>query len=123
MVPFIQYILLYSLKTLFGIESMHALPALLVSDEALMRLVGFNAHQGARHLGERGPHPPVPPPAGVSSQHTRILSGRRCPTCWVFALLAVARYHDMHLSKATQESYNARRLRDRRAQARSTPSD
>ena len=45
MVPFVQYILLYSLKTLFGIESMHALPALLFSDEALMRLVGFNAQQ------------------------------------------------------------------------------
>jgi hypothetical protein len=43
MVPFVQYILLYSLKTLFGIESMNALPALLFSDEALMRLVGFNA--------------------------------------------------------------------------------
>jgi Transposase DDE domain len=45
MVPFVQYLLLYSLKTLFGIESMHALPALLFSDEALMRLVGFNAQQ------------------------------------------------------------------------------
>jgi hypothetical protein len=37
MVPFVQYILLYSLKTLFGIESMNALPALLFNDEALMR--------------------------------------------------------------------------------------
>lgn len=35
--------LLYSLKTLFGIESMNALPALLFRDEALMQLVGFNA--------------------------------------------------------------------------------
>ena len=43
MVPFVQYILLYSLKTLFGIERMNALPALLCSDEALMRLVDFNA--------------------------------------------------------------------------------
>ena len=45
MVPFVQYLLLYGLKTLFGVESMNALPALLFSDEALMRLVGFNATQ------------------------------------------------------------------------------
>jgi hypothetical protein len=43
MVPFVQYIWLYSLKTLLGIERRNALPALLCSDEALMRLVGFNA--------------------------------------------------------------------------------
>jgi hypothetical protein len=54
MVPFVQYILLYSLKTLFGIESMHALPALLFSDEALMRLVGFNAHQVRHGVCQRG---------------------------------------------------------------------
>jgi hypothetical protein len=42
MVPCVQYVLLYGLKTLFGIESINALPALLFSDEALMRLVGFN---------------------------------------------------------------------------------
>jgi Transposase DDE domain len=45
MVPFVQYLLLYGLKTLVGVESMNALPALLLSDEALMRLVGFNATQ------------------------------------------------------------------------------
>jgi Transposase DDE domain len=54
MVPFVQYVLLYSLKTLFGIESMHALPALLFSDEALMRLVGFNAHQVRYGVCQRG---------------------------------------------------------------------
>ena len=54
MVPFVQYVLLYSLKTLFGIESMHALPALLFSDEALMRLVGFNAHQVRHGVCQRG---------------------------------------------------------------------
>jgi hypothetical protein len=37
--------LLYGLKTLFGIESMTALPPLLFSDEALMQLVSFNAQQ------------------------------------------------------------------------------
>jgi Transposase DDE domain len=54
MVPFVQYILLYSLKTLLGIESMNALPALLFSDEALMRLVGFNAHQVRHGVCQRG---------------------------------------------------------------------
>ncbi|HEX9871089.1 MAG TPA: hypothetical protein VGC99_21330 [Candidatus Tectomicrobia bacterium] len=48
MVPVVQYLVLYGLKTLFGIERMHALPALLFSDEALMQLVGFNAQQ-VRH--------------------------------------------------------------------------
>jgi hypothetical protein len=54
MVPFVQYLLLYSLKTLFEIESLNALPALLFSDEALMRLVNFDAQQ-VRHGGcQRG---------------------------------------------------------------------
>jgi hypothetical protein len=69
MVPYVQYVLLYGLKTLFGIESMHALPALLFSDEALMQLVGFNAQhvrQGmcqrgaAKRQGERMPGPISP---------------------------------------------------------------
>jgi Transposase DDE domain len=54
MVPIVQYLLLYSLKTLFGIESMHALPALLFSDEALMRLVGFNSYQVRHGVCQRG---------------------------------------------------------------------
>jgi hypothetical protein len=54
MVPFVQYLLLYSLKTLFGIDSMNALPALLFSDEALMRLVGFNAQQVQQGVCQRG---------------------------------------------------------------------
>jgi hypothetical protein len=54
MVPFVQYLLLYSLKTLFGIDSMNALPALLFSDEALMRLVGFNAQQVRQGVCQRG---------------------------------------------------------------------
>jgi Transposase DDE domain len=54
MVPFVQYVLLYSLKALFGIDSMNALPALLCSDEALMRLVGFNAHQVRHGVCQRG---------------------------------------------------------------------
>ena len=43
MVAFFQYVMLYGMKTLFGIEAMNALPALLFSDEAAMRLAGFNA--------------------------------------------------------------------------------
>src|SRR5262249_58955913 len=54
MVPVVQYLLLYGLKTLFGIESMNALPALLFSDEALMRLVGFNAQQVRHGVCQRG---------------------------------------------------------------------
>ncbi len=69
MVPYVQYVLLYGLKTLFGIESMNALPALLFSDEALMQLVGFNAQhvrqgvcqRGAtKRQGERAPGPISP---------------------------------------------------------------
>src|SRR5919109_2312575 len=57
MVPAVQYLLLYGLKTLLGIESMNALPALLFSDEALMRLVGFNAHQVRQGVCQRGAAP------------------------------------------------------------------
>jgi hypothetical protein len=69
MVPFVQYLLLYGLKTLFGIESLNALPALVFSDEALMQLVGFNAQQvrygvcqrgAAKRQGERAPGPICP---------------------------------------------------------------
>jgi Transposase DDE domain len=54
MLPVIQYLLLYGLKTLFGIESMNALPPLLFSDEALMQLVGFNAQQVRQGICQRG---------------------------------------------------------------------
>jgi hypothetical protein len=69
MVPYVQYVLLYGLKTLFGIESMNALPPLLFSDEALMQLVGFNAQQvrqgvcqrgATKRQGERTPGPITP---------------------------------------------------------------
>src|ERR671910_554005 len=54
MVPYVQYVLLYGLKTLFGIDSMNALPALLFSDEALMQLVGFNAQHVRQGVCQRG---------------------------------------------------------------------
>jgi hypothetical protein len=69
MLPFIQYALPYGLKTLFGIESINALPSLLFSDEALMQLVGFNAQQvrdgvcqrrATKRQAEREPGPICP---------------------------------------------------------------
>jgi hypothetical protein len=54
MVPVVQDVLLYSLKTRLGIERMHALPTLLFSAEALMRLVGCNAHQVRHGVCQRG---------------------------------------------------------------------
>jgi hypothetical protein len=62
MVPFVHYVLLYGLRTLFGIEPIKALPSLLFSDEPLMELVGFNAQQ-VRHgvcQRERAPGPICP---------------------------------------------------------------
>jgi hypothetical protein len=46
--------LLYGLKTLFGIASIHALPRLRFSDEALMPLGGFNAQQVRQGVCQRG---------------------------------------------------------------------
>jgi hypothetical protein len=54
MLPFVQYVLLYGMKTLCGIQSINALPSLLFSDEALMQLVGFNAHQVRQGICQRG---------------------------------------------------------------------
>jgi hypothetical protein len=52
--PVVQFVLLYLLKTLLGIESMNALPALLFSNVAAMTLPGFNAYQIANGLTQRG---------------------------------------------------------------------
>src|SRR5919108_3646948 len=54
MVPFVQYVLLYGVKTLLGMERINALPSLLFSDEALMQLVGFNAQQVRHGVCQRG---------------------------------------------------------------------
>jgi hypothetical protein len=54
MLPFVQSVLLYGVKTLFGIKSINALPSLLFSDEALMPLVGFNAQQVRQGMCQRG---------------------------------------------------------------------
>jgi hypothetical protein len=86
MIPYVPYVVLYGLKTLFGIERMHALPALLCSDEALMQLVGFNAQhvrQGvcqrgaATRQGERTPGPISPETLAnhIVKLHLRDLEG------------------------------------------------
>ncbi len=54
LLPVLQFVLLYLLKTLYGIASLNALPPLLFSNVALMRLVGFNAHQVGQGLTRRG---------------------------------------------------------------------
>src|SRR5919108_5044004 len=65
MVPAVPYLLRYGLKTLFGIERRKALPALLFSDEALRRLVGFNAQQVRHGVCQRGAaRRPGPRPEG-----------------------------------------------------------
>jgi hypothetical protein len=69
MVPVVQYVLLYSLKTLFGVDSMNALPPLLFSDEALMRLVGFNAQQVRQGVCQRG----------AATRHRPRTTGPICP--------------------------------------------
>jgi hypothetical protein len=54
MLPFGPYVLRYGLKTLVGIESMHALPPLWFSDEAVMPLVGCKAQQVREGVCQRG---------------------------------------------------------------------
>ena len=54
MVPFFQFVLLYFLKTLSGIESINRVPQLLFSNQAAMSLVGFNAHQIEKGVCKRG---------------------------------------------------------------------
>lgn len=52
--PTIYFILLYSTRVLFGIESTNALPGLLFSSVAVMTLIGFNAWQVAQGMTQRG---------------------------------------------------------------------
>src|SRR5438105_7542620 len=66
MVDFFQYVMLYGMKTLYGIEAMNALPDLLLSDAAAMRLAGFTAVQirdgicQRSHEKRQGDKPPGP---------------------------------------------------------------
>jgi len=54
LLPVMQFVLLYLLKTLYGIASMNALPPLLFSNVAVMTLIGFNAHHAHEGLTRRG---------------------------------------------------------------------
>jgi hypothetical protein len=54
LVPTVQFVLLYLLRVLFGCESMNELPRVVLSNVALMELVGFNAHQCEQGLTKRG---------------------------------------------------------------------
>jgi hypothetical protein len=54
MLPLVQSVLRYGLKTLFGIERINALPSVLFSDEALMQLVGCNARPVRQGICQRG---------------------------------------------------------------------
>lgn len=54
LIPLAQFVTLYLLKTLYGIASMEALPALLFSNVGLMTLIGFNATQIAEGATRRG---------------------------------------------------------------------
>jgi hypothetical protein len=54
LIPTVQCVLLSFLKVLLGGESMNELPRVLLSDLALMELVGFNAHHCENGLSKRG---------------------------------------------------------------------
>src|SRR5712692_9135871 len=54
LVPTVQFVLLYLLKVLCGSQSMNELPRVLFSNQGLMELVGFNAHQCENGLTKRG---------------------------------------------------------------------
>ena len=52
--PAISFVLLYGVRVLLGIESTHALPQLLLSNVAVMSLIGFTAYQVTHGLTRRG---------------------------------------------------------------------
>src|SRR3972149_4836742 len=54
LIPVVQFVLLYMLKTVLGVESMNSLPSLLFSNVALMTLIGFNAYQVSNGFTRRG---------------------------------------------------------------------
>jgi hypothetical protein len=54
MIPFFQYVVVYFLKVLYGIESICSLPRLLFSNQGAMKIAGFNAHQIENGICERG---------------------------------------------------------------------
>jgi hypothetical protein len=83
MVPCVHDMLLYRLKTVVGIERRKALPALLCSDAALMRLVGFKAQQVRQGVCQRG---------AATRQGPRT-TGPSCPEAWA-AHIVTLRWRD-----------------------------
>jgi hypothetical protein len=80
-VPVVQDLLLYSLKTLVGMERLHARPAGLCSAEALMRVGGFNAppvRQGVCQRGAARRHGPRPTgPLGPDARADNVVKRNR----------------------------------------------
>lgn len=56
MVPFIQFILIYLIKIVYGICYMEPIADLIFTNQALMKLVGFNATQIKNGVCNRGDH-------------------------------------------------------------------
>lgn len=56
MVSMVQFVVLYLLKTIYGVPSVEALPALLFCSEAAMRLAGFNGRQISDGVSQRSQH-------------------------------------------------------------------
>ncbi len=52
--PFIQFVLMTIMRCVGGVQSMLAMHDVLLTDEAMMARVGFNAHQVARGANRRG---------------------------------------------------------------------
>jgi Transposase DDE domain len=71
LVPTVQFVLLYLVKVLFGVESMNALPKLLFSHVGVMKLVGFNATHIEHGMTKRGD----------SQRKTRPKQGPISPQC------------------------------------------
>jgi hypothetical protein len=95
--PFVQYVLLYGLKPLFGSERIKALPPLLFSDEALMPLMGFNAQQVRQGICQRGAttrqgeRPPGPICPDTLATNIVKLNGRELAAVCNGVIRAVAR--------------------------------
>lgn len=71
MVPTVTILLTYMTKTLMGIESVYALPELLFSDPAIMKVLGFNARwveDGLCNRSHEKRHPDKEPPRPFSAQ-------------------------------------------------------
>lgn len=71
LVPTVQVVRLYLRKVLFGSQSMHEFPRVLLSTGGLRELIGFNARQCANGLTTRG----------EGQRTTKQKQGPLCPQC------------------------------------------